>query len=265
MYQTIRYLVRKRVAHIVLARPELRNAFDDTMISELSDALARIGQDPSVRAVLLTAEGRSFCAGADVGWMRRMAEYDPAANLADAMGLATMLSALAGLPKPTVARVQGHVFGGGLGLVACCDIAVASEEAEFCASEVKLGLTPATISPYVVAAMGERAARRYFLTAERFRAAEALRLNLVHAVVPAAALDAAIEEILGHLLQGGPSAQAAAKELVRDVARRPLDRELIHDTASRIASIRSSTEGREGIASFLEKRRPVWATELDND
>jgi methylglutaconyl-CoA hydratase len=242
-----------------LNRPELRNAFNDTMIGELTDAFGALAADAAVRAVVLGGRGPVFCAGADLHWMKRMAGYSFEQNHADALGLAGMLRALRTLRKPTVARVHGHVFAGGMGLVAACDIALAARGAEFCISEAKLGLIPAVISPYVIAAMGERAARRYMLTAERFGAEEAHRIGFVHACVEPAELDPAIDELAGHLLAGGPAAHAATKDLVRAVAGRPISEELIADTATRIATTRASAEGKEGIQSFLEKRKPAWA------
>jgi methylglutaconyl-CoA hydratase len=246
------------VATVTLNRPEVHNAFNDTIIADLTETLLRLGEDGQVRAVVLRAEGKSFSAGADLGWMQRMAGYGHVENVTDALALAELMRTLNFLPKPTIARVQGAAFGGGVGLVACCDIAVASDNAGFSLSEVKLGLIPAVISPYVVAAIGERAARRWFLTAERFDAAEALRLGLVHQVVPAGELDAAVDGILTRLADGGPAAQRAAKELVFAVAHRPVDDAVIRDTAERIAAIRASDEGREGLAAFLGKRKPAW-------
>jgi methylglutaconyl-CoA hydratase len=246
------------VATVTLNRAEVHNAFNDAIIADLTGTLRRLGDDDKVRAVVLRAEGKSFSAGADLGWMQRMAGYGHAENLADAGALAELMRVLNFLPKPTVAQVQGAAFGGGVGLVACCDIAIASETASFSLSEVRLGLIPAVISPYVVAAIGERASRRYFLTAERFDAAEALRLGLVHQVVPADQLDSAVETILTRLSEGGSKAQQAAKDLIFAVAHRPVDAGLIHDTAERIATIRASSEGREGLAGFLEKRKPAW-------
>src|SRR4051794_9908947 len=206
------------VASVTLNRAEVHNAFNDAIIADLTGTLRRLGDDDKVQAVVLRAEGKSFSAGADLGWMQRMANCGHAENLADAGALAELMRVLNFLPKPTVARVQGAAFGGGVGLVACCDIAIASDAASFSLSEVRLGLIPAVISPYVVAAIGERAARRYFLTAERFDAAEALRLGLVHQVVPADQLDAAIDSILARLSEGGPAAQRAAKDLIFAVA-----------------------------------------------
>jgi methylglutaconyl-CoA hydratase len=249
------------IGRLWLNRSELRNAFNDTMIGELTEAFGALEADAAVRAVVLGGRGPVFCAGADLHWMKRMAGYTFEQNLADALGLAGMLRALRTLRKPTVARVHGHVFAGGMGLVAACDIALAARGAEFCISEAKLGLIPAVISPYVIAAMGERAARRYMLTAERFSAEEAHRIGFVHACVEPAELDSAIDELAGHLLAGGPAAHAATKDLVRAVAGRPISEDLIADTATRIAATRASAEGREGIQSFLEKRKPAWVGE----
>jgi methylglutaconyl-CoA hydratase len=246
------------VATVTLNRAEVHNAFNDALIAEMTEVLRRLRADDKVRAVVLRAEGKSFSAGADLGWMQKMANYGQDENLRDASALAELMRTLNFLPKPTVARVQGAAFGGGVGLAACCDIAIASETAAFSLSEVRLGLIPAVISPYVVAAIGERSARRYFLTAERFDAAEALRIGLVHLVVPEKEIDAAVDAILARLSEGGPAAQCAAKDLIFAVAHRPVDAALIHDTAQRIANIRASSEGREGLAGFLEKRKPAW-------
>ena len=246
------------VATVTLARPEVHNAFDEALIAELTRALKALDADPAVRVVVLCGEGRSFCAGADLTWMQRMAGYDHAANLADAGALAAMLAALDRSTKPTIARVHGAAYGGGVGLVACCDIAVAAEDAVFALSEARLGLIPATIGPYVVAAIGRRAARRYFLTAERFGAADALAIGLVHAVVPAAGLDARVRELADQLLAAGPRAQAESKALIRAVAGRPIDDTVIADTVEWIAAVRASPEGREGIAAFLARRPPAW-------
>jgi len=245
-------------ATLTLNRPELHNAFDDQLIADLAAELKRLGSDPRVRMVVLGANGRSFSAGADLGWMRRMADYTREENLADAMALAELLHLLASLPKPTIALVQGAAFGGGVGLVSACDIVLATPNASFCLSEVKLGLIPATISPYVIDAIGARAARRYFLSAERFDAERARQLGLVHEIVPAEDLDERLERLTGQLLGNGPEAMAAAKRLVADVAGRPVDRALLEDTAERIAVIRASDEGKEGLAAFLEKRTPNW-------
>ena len=208
--------------------------------------------------MVLAGDGPAFCAGADLNWMKKMSGYSLEENRADAMGLAAMLNTIYMMQKPTVARVHGPAFAGGMGLVAACDIALAAAEAEFCLSEVKLGLTAATISPYVVAAMGERHARRYFLTAERFDAAEALRIGLVHQLFPLAELDAGIDALLAHLLAASPAAIAASKALIRRVAHGAVDQDMIADTAARIAAARASDDGKEGIRSFLEKRKPSW-------
>jgi len=246
------------VARVTLNRPEVRNAFDDALISQLGKTFADLGGDPSVRAVVLAGNGPAFCAGADLNWMKRMASYDYAANLRDAQALAEMLAALDRMPKPTLARVHGPAFAGGTGLVAACDIAVGTSEAKFCFSEAKLGLSPATISPHVLRAIGERAARRYFLTAEIFDAQEALRIGMLTILTDK--LDETIDALLAHLLAGGPEAMQKIKELVRAVSSRPLDDALVADTAKRIAEIRVSPEGKEGIASFLEKRKPAWCS-----
>ncbi|GAA4256599.1 enoyl-CoA hydratase/isomerase family protein [Azospirillum formosense] len=246
------------VAAVTMNRADVHNAFNERVIADLTDAFLSLGSNPDVRVILLRGAGKSFSAGADLGWMKKMAGYSHDENVQDAMGLATMLRTLDECPKPTIAVVQGPAFGGGVGLVAACDIAISAETASFALTEVRLGLIPAVISPYVVAAMGERACRRYFLTAERFSAAEALRLGLLHQTVPVAELDAAVEVTVRNLLQCGPASQTAAKELIRAVARRPLDDALVRDTAERIARQRASDEGREGVGAFLEKREPAW-------
>jgi len=248
------------VARVTLNRPELRNAFDDALIGKLSQAFAELAVDRSVRVIVLAGNGPAFCAGADLNWMKRMAGYSYGENLADAKGLADMLAALDRLPKPTIARVHGPVFAGGTGLVAACDIAVGTPEAKFCLSEAKLGLSPATISPYVIRAMGERLARRYFLTAEVFDAQEAYRIGMLSLLVPAGELDAAVAELVKHLLAGGPESHAKIKALIRDVAGRRPDDAVAAETAKRIAEIRGSAEGREGIAAFLEKRKASWCS-----
>lgn len=246
------------VARVTLTRVHVHNAFNDLMIAELTRSLAGLESDRRVRVVVLAAQGGSFSAGADLTWMKRMAEYGEAENLEDARALAQLMRRLNELSKPTLALVQGPAFGGGVGLVACCDIAIAAESASFCLSEVRLGLIPAAISPYVIAAMGERAARRYFLSAERFSAAEAQRLGLVHEVLPDEQLEARGQHLAKALLAGGPRALQAAKKLISDVGRRPPDEDLVEDTARRIAGLRSGKEAREGIAAFLEKRKPRW-------
>jgi methylglutaconyl-CoA hydratase len=243
---------------ITLSRPDVRNAFNDEVIAELKIAFIEAGQADDVRCVVLAAEGPAFCAGADLNWMRRMADYTRDENLADAGQLAAMLRAIYECPKPTIARVQGDVFAGGVGLVAACDMAVSVDTATYCLSEVKLGLIPATISPYVIRAMGARASHRYFLTAERFSAAEAHRIGLVHEVVAADALDAKVAELTSALVSASPNAVRACKRLVQDVAEREIDDALVAHTVAGIADIRSSAEGKEGVQSFLQKRKPNW-------
>lgn len=245
-------------ATVTLNRPEIHNAFDDTLIARLTAELKQLEADPQVRVVLLAANGRSFSAGADLNWMRRMADYSREENLADAMGLAELMRTLDGLSRPTIALVQGAAFGGGVGLAAACDIVLATPRASFCLSEVRLGLIPAVISPYVIAAIGARQARRYFLTAERFDAAEGRRLGLVHEIVEAEDLKTRAESLSRTLLSNGPNALAAAKRLVADVAIAAPDERLLADTAERIAELRSSAEGREGLNAFFEKRQPSW-------
>jgi methylglutaconyl-CoA hydratase len=246
------------IATLTLNRPERRNAFDDALIAELIEAYHSVGADPNIRALVLTGAGAAFSAGGDLNWMRRMAGNSEAENYADAMRLATMFRSLNELPKPTIARVNGAAFAGGVGLVCCCDIAVAAEGAVFSISEVRLGLVPSTIGPYVVAAIGQRAARRYGLTGETLDAATALRIGLVHETAAAAELDAAVERIATALLAGGPRAQHRAKRLIAELDGRAVDEEVMALTARTIAEMRASEEGREGVSSFLEKRAPSW-------
>jgi methylglutaconyl-CoA hydratase len=248
------------VARVFLNRPEVRNAFNDGVVAELRDTFARLGEDRTLRAVVLGGHGKAFCAGADLGWMRAMAGYDWAQNHADAQALAQMLWTIDRCPLPVVARVHGDCYAGGVGLAAVCDVRVAAAGVQFCLSEAKLGLVPATIGPYVVRALGESASRRYFTTAERFDAARAQQLGFVHEVVPAEALDAQVDAIVGAWLANGPQAVRACKRLVQDVATAPIDAALRDDTARRIADARAGEEGREGIAAFLGKREPAWRT-----
>ena len=243
---------------LTLNRPDVHNAFDDRLIAGLTATLQRLAADDAVRAVVLTGAGRSFSAGADLNWMRRSSTYGEAENLADARALAGLMATLNELPKPTIARVNGAALGGGTGLIACCDIAVASTDAKFGTTEVRLGLIPAVIGPYVVAAIGARHARWLMLTGERIAAAEAVRIGLIHAAVPPDQLDGAVARLLEDLLKGGPMALAAAKRLVHDLAGQPIGAGLIDDTASRIATLRATPEGRDGVAAFLDKRRPGW-------
>jgi len=246
------------VATVTLNRPEMRNAFNDEVIPELTRVFAELGGRDDVRCIVLAANGPAYCAGADLNWMKRMADYTRAENLADAGALAEMLRTIYECPKPTIAKVQGDVYAGGTGLVAACDVAVSVETAHYCLSEVKLGLIPATISPYVIRAMGARAAHRYFLTAERFNAAEAHRIGFVHEVVPADGLDAKVAELAQAFVNAGPAAVKACKRLVQDVAGHDITPELIARTVEGIADIRATPEGREGVQSFLQKRKPNW-------
>lgn len=245
-------------ATLTLNRPDVHNAFDDKLIALLTRELDALERNRAVGVVVLAAAGKSFSAGADLKWMQRMAEYSEAENQADAEALAALMKTLNGLSKPTVAQVQGAAYGGGVGLICCCDIAIASGAAQFSISEVKLGLIPSVISPYVVTAIGERQARRYALSAERFDAIEAKRIGLVHEVTSAEDLPAAVDAMVEALLANGPAAMAEAKDQIAGVANRPVDDRLIAAAATRIARIRVSDEGREGVAAFLEKRKPGW-------
>jgi methylglutaconyl-CoA hydratase len=248
------------VATLWLNRPEIHNAFDDALIAALTRQLEIIDADQGVRVLVLAGKGKSFSAGGDLNWMKRMALYSEAENKRDAVGLAKLMRTLDQMKKPTVARVHGSAFAGGCGLVACCDIALAAETANFAITEAKIGLIPAAISPYVVAAIGARWARRYFLTAESFNAKEAERLGLVHGTFKPDQLDFAVSQVCDTLIANGPAALAACKDLIRLVAHSEVDDRLVDETAARIARIRASAEGREGVASFLEKRKPNWRT-----
>jgi len=262
MYANIQTEVRAGVGTVKLNRADRHNAFDAATIAELTAAFTAFADDPAVRIVVLASTGKSFCAGADLNWMKAAAAQGYDDNLQDARNLAGMLHRLAALPKPTVARVQGPAYGGGVGLVAACDIAIACADARFALSEVRLGLIPSTIGPHVVAAIGARHAKRYMLSAESFGAADAQAMGLIHEVVAdVVALDAAVTRLAAALLQNGPEALAACKELVADIARQPLSPELIEDTARRIATTRAGAEAREGIAAFLERRKPGWIAE----
>ena len=246
------------VAQVRLNNPDKHNAFDDEIIGELTEAFVAIVDNSNVRVMVLGSEGKSFSAGADLEWMKRMASYSYDENLRDASALALMLKTLNEIPQPTIARVQGAAFGGAVGLVSCCDMAVAASAASFSLSEVKIGLVPATISPYVIAAIGQRAARRYFVTAERFDAHRALQLGLVNEVVDAEQLDQEIDRLINALLANGPEAVTGAKQLVFDVAGKPIDQQLIDATCETIAAIRVSEQGQEGLQAFLERRKPQW-------
>ena len=246
------------VARVRLNNPDKHNAFDDQMIGQLTEAFIAIADNSNVRIMVLGSEGKSFSAGADLEWMKRMASYSYDENLRDASALALMLKTLNEIPQPTIARIQGPAFGGAVGLVSCCDMAVAASAASFSLSEVKIGLVPATISPYVIAAIGQRAARRYFITAERFDAHRALQLGLVNEVVDAEQLDQEIDRLINTLLANGPAAVTAAKQLVFDVAGKPIDQQLIDATCETIAAIRVSEQGQERLQAFLERRKPQW-------
>ena len=257
-YQTLTVSIADKVATVTLNRPDLRNAFNEHSIAELALVFDELGRNELVRAIVLAANGPAFCAGADLNWMKKMAGYSHSENQEDAMRLADMLRTIYLCPKPTVAKVQGDCYAGGMGLVAACDNVVSVDTACYCLSEVKLGLIPATISPYVIKAMGEQAARRYFLTAERFDAKEAQRIGFAHEVVTADELDTTVAGIAKGLVNNSPNAVMEAKKLVREVVGAPVTDALLADTANRIAAIRASMEGREGVASFLEKRKPSW-------
>ncbi|MBK8597669.1 MAG: enoyl-CoA hydratase/isomerase family protein [Holophagales bacterium] len=249
---------RPGVARVVLDRPELRNAFDDVLIEKLTETFEALSSDDSVRVVVLAGEGKAFCAGADLSWMKRMVTYGPEENRRDAAALAAMFRRIDTCSKPVVGRIQGAALGGGAGLVAVCDVAVATEDALLGTTEVRLGIVPGVISPFVVRKIGESQARRWFLTGERFSSAEALRAGLVHAVVPESALDAEVDRVLDALLLGGPEALAESKELARRMGRLPID-EALEEATGVIAARRASPEGQEGMRAFLERRSPSWA------
>jgi methylglutaconyl-CoA hydratase len=251
---------QRGVATVTLNSPEKHNAFDDTIIAQLTTIFREIAERQDIKLMVLASTGKSFSAGADLGWMKRMASYTFEENLKDANALATMLKMLNFLPQPTIAKVQGAAFGGAVGLASCCDIVIASNKASFCLSEVKLGLIPATISPYVINAIGQKACRRYFLTAERFFADKAMQLGLVNEVVSPEELDNSINEMTLLLLANGPHAVHQAKQLALDVAYQDINNDLLNITSERIAAIRVSEEGQEGLTAFFEKRKPNWQT-----
>ncbi len=257
-YKTLEVDLQKGIGIIWLNRPSLRNAFNDEMIMELDNSLDLMENDDSVRAIVIGGRGKCFCAGADLNHMKKMATFDYEQNLADSKKLAMLLLHLHMTKKPTLARVHGHAIAGGMGILTACDIALASFDAEFCLSEVRLGLIPATIGPYVNAAMGQRAAHRYMLTGERFSAAEAYRIGLVHEIAPSDKLDEKVDEVLSCLIQGGPNSLRATKQLLHSFVGKSFTENLAYDTARSIAEVRASNEGREGINSFLEKRAPAW-------
>ena len=258
MYSTLVIENTDKVATIWMNRPEVFNAFNEQLIADLTDACRMLDMDPAVRVVVLAGRGKHFSAGADLNWMRRAAEGSETDNLEDARRFARMLQALSGLSKPTIARIQGAALGGGTGLAAACDMAVASEDAVFSTSEVKFGIIPAVISPYVLRAIGPRQALRFFQTAERISASRALALGLVSEVTPVDALDAGVAALIEPLLAGAPSAQKAAKDLIEAIKGRPIDEDTLEDTARRIARQRATAEGRDGVAAFLDKRPPAW-------
>jgi len=264
-HQTLQIDARGGAAIVTMARERVRNAFNETMIEELDAAFRTLGADPDVRAIVLAARGPAFCAGADLEWMARMADFSAQQNRDDALQLAQMLRTISTCPKPTLARVHGDAYGGGLGLVAACDIAFAANGATFCLSEARLGLIPATIAPHVVRAIGPRHALRYFQTAETFDSAEAMRIGLVHGVADRERLDGLIGEVLEALRLTSPRAAREAKRLVHDVAGRPLTDELLADTAERIATARGSEDGREGVRAFLQKRKPCWQSQVSRE
>ena len=263
-YHTLEIIQQGPRATIWLNRPDVRNAFNETSIAEITQAFRVLDSDRDVRVIILAARGTAFCAGADLNWMKKMASYSEEENFSDAQALAEMMQVIYECNKPTIARVQGDCYAGGMGLVAACDMALAVDTAGFCLSEVRLGLIPATISPYVIRAIGERASRRYFLTAERFDAQEARRIGLVHEVVAEDQLDHEIDKLVHALLACSPHAIDEAKRLVRDVSGETIEPELVTDTVRRIAQIRVSEQGREGVQAFLNKRKPNWLTDAPN-
>lgn len=257
-YETLTVGIAGHVATVTLNRPDVRNAFNEAMIADLTAAFTALGARDDVRAIVLAGNGKAFCAGADLNWMRKMAGYSDEENRADALRLAHMLSAIYRCPKPVIARVHGDTYAGGMGLVCAADIVVAADTVNFCLSEARLGLMPATIAPYVIRALGEQASRRYFVTAEAFDCTTALRLGLVSEAASAGELDATVQRIADTLCANSPNAVRECKQLVQDVANLTIDNALIDDTALRIARIRASDEGRDGVSSFLEKRTPRW-------
>jgi methylglutaconyl-CoA hydratase len=257
-YETLEIVREAGVATIWMNRPDVHNAFNARLIADLTAACRELDADATVRAVVLAGRGKSFSAGADLNWMKAAGEASEAENFADAMRLAGMLRTLAEMNKPTIARVHGAALGGGMGLASACDICIAGDKAVFATSEVKFGIIPSAISPYVIRAIGERQAYRYFQTAERIGSTRAAELGLAHEAVATEELDAKVKEVVEALLQGGPKSQAAAKDLIREVANRPLSDAVVEDTARRIASLRATPEAKEGLAAFLDKRPAAW-------
>lgn len=258
MTSHVLYQTADGVATITLNRPEVHNAFDEALIGELTERFRDAGTDPAVRVVVLRGAGKSFCAGGDLAWMRRMADYSFEQNVEDAARLGTLLATINTCPKPTMALVQGNAFGGGVGLAACCDIAIAENTAQFSLSEVRIGIIPSIILPYVITAIGERQARRYCLTAERFDGQRAHDIGLVHEAVPAGELDAMAGRIIAALHDGAPGAQARGKQLILDIAKKPIDHGVIELTVTQIAEARAGAEGKEGLSAFLNKAEPSW-------
>jgi methylglutaconyl-CoA hydratase len=262
-YRHLEIEIERATAFVWLNRPEVRNALDEILIAELTDAFTDLPQRSDVRVIVLGGHGKAFCAGADLHWMRRMADFSTEQNQQDAMRLATMLHKVYSSRVPVIAQVHGPAYAGGMGLAAACDVIVADPAAEFCLSEVRIGLTPATISPYVIRALGVHAARRYMLTAERFTSQEAARLGFVHELVAAGELDSAVARMGHAIASGGPEALAITKDLIDQVGVRAIDSPLMEDTAAIIAQIRASAEGKDGVSSFLEKRRPHWLSSVE--
>ncbi len=258
MTNHVLYATHDGVATITLNRPDVHNAFDEALIGDLTERFRDAGTDPAVRVVVLRGAGKSFCAGGDLGWMRRMADYSFEQNVEDAARLGTLLATINTCPKPTIALVHGNAFGGGVGLSACCDIVVAEETAQFSLSEVRIGIIPSIILPYVITAIGERQARRYCLTAERFDGKRAADIGFAHEVVPAGGLDAMADKIITALKEGAPGAQARGKQLILDIAKKPIDAAVIELTVTQIAEARAGAEGKEGLSAFLSKSEPSW-------
>lgn len=257
-YQFLQLEQRDQVAYVWLNRPELHNAFNTQVIEELDDCFTQLNERDDVRVVILAGRGKSFSAGADLNWMKQAGQASQADNEADALKLANMLHSLATLKQPTIARVQGIAFGGGMGLASACDICIASSDAKFATSEVRLGLAPSTISPYVIRAIGARQASRYFLTAERISAQQALHIGLAHEIAPVEELDQKVDEMVQVLLLGGPDAQAASKQLIQLVDQNELTPELRLQTAQHIAHVRQGSEAKDGLNAFLNKHSPAW-------
>ena len=258
MNDFILYESENDIATITLNRPDLHNAFNEQAIADMTAAFEKAQADKSVRAVVLRGNGKSFCAGGDLNWMRKVADYGFQQNVDDAMALGRLLKLINFLPKPTIALVHGNAFGGGVGLTSCCDIAIAEEGTQFSLSEVRIGLIPSIIAPYVIAAIGERQARRYFMTAEKFDAQTAAKIGLVHEVAPKGGLGATAEKIISALREGAPGAQTRGKKLILDISKQKINDEVVRLTAERIAEARASDEGKEGLSSFLNKTEPKW-------